>query len=144
MKTSSKIALLGIGLGVLGLTLSTGAFSQITADRGSHVESASDQSALIGLDVENPVDAGQNSTLVTVSNHINRDIEVFLELTENTDDGVTLDKDQATIPQGSSEVFDVDINTSKRPPPQRIEFELTATGPSDDFSVVLTRNTRIR
>lgn len=142
MKASRTIAFLFLSVGVLGMTFSTGAFTQITADRGSTIESAADPAALVGLDIQNPVEATSNSPLVTVTNNINQPLHVTLTLTETTDPGVSLVSPDATIPKGASAVFDVDIH-QLTPPPKEIEFELAATGTTGGFSVTLTRSTRV-
>lgn len=137
----------GILLIVLGagwLAVSTGAISSIDADRTSELSVAGDNSALVGLDVEKPVDAGGGSTLVTVTNNADETLIVEISLTTNTDPGVSIPNGQQEaiiLPEESAE-FTVNVNPSQQP--ETIEFDLNAADESNDgISVSLTRSTTV-
>lgn len=139
-----NVSLLLIVLGVGWLTVSTGAFSDINADRTSDVGVANDQSALVGLDIERPVKASGGSTLTTVTNNAEETMEVSISLTEDTDPGVSIPGGQQTetIAPGASTDFTVNVVPAQQP--EAIEFKLVATGNrGDGISVSLTRSTTV-
>ncbi|RKS75789.1 polymer-forming protein [Haloarcula quadrata] len=133
-----------VGGGLSGAsTHVTGAFSNVAAKRETNIDTADDTSALVGVDVEKPVEATIGSPLVTVTNNTTERLRVDISLTEDID-GVTIptDTQQQPIPSEREAKFTVDVNPAKQP--DQIEFTLeavdTATG---DFSVSLSRSTPV-
>lgn len=141
MNVLKTLAVLTIVTGSVALVFGTGAFSAIDADRTSDVGVASNQNALVGLDIAEPVTPTSGSRLVTVSNNFDDSITVAVTLTSNTDPGVSLQDTQKTIPEGGSGTFEVDVDPLQRP--NTIEFQLQAASGSGGAEVSLTRTASV-
>lgn len=126
--------------GAVAMVFGTGAFTAINADRASSVDVASDQNALVGLDIADPVTPTSGAELVTVSNNFDEPMTVTVTLTSNTDSGVSLQDTQKTIPEGESETFNVNVDPLQQP--RLIEFQVQSS--SDGASAVsLTRTASV-
>ena len=122
----------------------TGAFSSVDAGRGVDFDTADDASALVALDIVEPVQTGDGSTLVTVTNNTTGPLAVELTLTAGTDPGVSLpgDQQQKQILPDQSATFSVDVDAAQAP--DRIEFALDAVGTgAGSLSVSLSRATTV-
>jgi hypothetical protein len=122
----------------------TGAFSDVTGGRSVNIGTADDTSALVGLDVVEPVETGDGSTLVTVTNDTSEPLLVTGTLTAGTDPGVTIPagSGQRTIASGGTAEFTVDVDPADQP--EQIEFSLEAVDTeTGDLSVSLSRSTTV-
>lgn len=114
MKLSQKLAVVFIVFGLSAMVLSSGAFTLTQGERTSDVDVASDDSALVELEIAEPVDAEANSKLVSVTNNFEDTSTVRVELMPATAAGVTLVNPRETIPAGGTESFTVDVDRSQR------------------------------
>lgn len=130
--------------------LETFGFSNITAMRGTSVETADDIDALIGLYVADTVTKNNRELLVEVTNNVTDDIDVTVSLEDGTQgtlygpngsgNSVTFSLAAATTDSTDSEIVEIEADTSAKD--EIIPFTITAAGQSSGFSFEGTRETQ--
>ncbi|WP_225334999.1 hypothetical protein [Halomicrobium urmianum] len=116
----------GLLTGVGGLLAAgSGAFTQVRADRSLRVGTASDEAALVGLDVASAVDAGESQRLVTVENNAGVELTASVSLADPSRGSVS--PAESTIAPGASVAVSVDVAADAPGGKNALAFEVRAT-----------------
>lgn len=121
-------------------------FTTATVERGTAVEVESDQNAIVGLVIEDRVDLGGTSELVTVTNGAERELTVAITLTDDVGelvvDGETAG-DAATVElsPGETRTVEIDVALSCDLRNELLSFDVDAT--TETFTSHKERSTRI-
>ncbi|WP_313694768.1 hypothetical protein [Halorarum halobium] len=112
--------------GAAGLATNTRAFSQVTSNRGADVGVASDEDALLGLDVVPSVESGSGPTrLVTATNNANVDLDVSVSLDDPSQG--SLSPQSVVLAPGESASFEVDLAANGPTGVDALPFTIDAT-----------------
>jgi len=133
----SVALLLGMALLVVTAGTPTVAFTSATFDRGSAATVADDANGLLALDVAGSVSAGSSSRLITVTNQLDRPLDVTV-VPESA--SVMLSNAQATLDPGESLTTSTTISCDS--PPDSVSATVTAVAGSA-FSGTATRSTTV-
>jgi hypothetical protein len=126
---------MGLGTGIAGAGLvSTGALTDVSADRGVSVATADGETALLGLVDQGPVKKNSREEMVELTNNTDDDLTITVSLS-NCNDGTLYDNEggQAdcqnpnltfTLGSGNTQLVDIEASTTGT-----IGYSVTATGP---------------
>ena len=134
----ASLALVGIVLSlVVTAGFPTAAFTSGSVTRGSTAAVADDTSGLLGLDVAGSVSAGSTSPIVTVTNQLDRSLDVSVA---SGTASVSLSNAAATLAPGESLTTDATVSCDS--PPSTVTATVTAVAGSQ-FSGTASRTTTV-
>ena len=126
---------LTVGALVAGFVIApSAAFTTGSVDRGTTVTVADDTDGFLGIDVAGSVRAGSEDRLATVTNNLDRSLNVTVS------SAAALSNDRATLAPGES--LSTTATVSCESPPSQLQLTVT-TSASGQFSGVATRSTSV-
>lgn len=126
-----------------GITVSSGAFSSVAADRGVSVTVASDENAFVALTTPDSPSAtsGDSAELVTVTNQFSEQVTVNVTDITTSDPALTatLDSQPGELGSGDSETAKVTLACDS-PVTATISFDVEANGTSVNAKTTAKRS----
>lgn len=142
---SRRAMLAGAGTVLVGggaaAAFATGAYKSVTGFRGSTIDTAADPNAVVGMDIQSPVQKNSRDPLLYFTNNFSEPVDVTVTLQTCSDgtlyapDGTTGCSVTATaVPSGNTVRFDIEASVTGTVP-----FTVDVNGQSSSFSA--TRDT---
>lgn len=130
---------------VLATASPTGSFSTGAVDRTTGVDVVGDGDAIVTLDIDENLTAGQSQRLVTTTNHVGREVTVTVTLANESygslqDNDETGDTVSFALAEGGTQQIDVDL-TCDPAVGETIQFRIQADGA--DFDGELERTAEV-